>query len=266
VPDSSDFRKPAGKPASKPNPSTTGESLSRRKVAPRPAPAAADATDIDNEFEAPAAALPPRVVKKKPSRPRAEDSERTRAEPESYPSEVLVPVVLILAGLAISCATSAMLRPEGVPTGLWIGIRMAIIAASTVITIGALFVAAALLDLSYGFFHTAILKVAAITLTQAWVGDLAERVPIPFFDWLLTFGITYAMFKFFFELDDFEAIASMFVVRLVHWLAVAVVLIAILGAVLGGADISVPIFDGAPEAAAPDEFPDDEVDPNLDEF
>jgi hypothetical protein len=206
-----------------------------------------------------AAKLPPRVVKKKQNVKRTAVVERPEPGPVDPPSEFVVPLILIGVGLALSVGTSLMLRPESLPLGLWLGIRMGIVVASTVMTFGALFVAAAVLGTEYGFVTNAMLKVSAIVLTQAWVGDLATKIPVPFVDWLVTFGTTYAMFKYFFDLDDMEALASMAVVRLVHWIAIAFIFIAVMSAIMGGKsiDLSLPAGVVAPDEEAP---PDDEMD------
>ncbi|HEY2249789.1 MAG TPA: hypothetical protein VGH74_01965 [Planctomycetaceae bacterium] len=196
--------------------------------------------------------LPPRIVKKKKKPIQRETAvEPDGREAADPPSELLVPVIVIVVSLVINVGTSLVLRPESVPAGLWLGIRMAIIVASSVITYGALFLAAQALDVEYGYITTGAVKVAAITLTQAWVGDLATKIPVPFVDWLFTFGTTYAMFKYFFGLDDMEALASMAVVRLVHWLVIAFLFIAIMSAIMGGKniDLSLPAQALAPAAA-----------------
>lgn len=202
--------------------------------------------------------LPPRVVKKKKRVERVAVAAPEERESGDPPSELLVPAILIGVSLVINVITSLILRPESASPGLWLGVRMAIIIASTIITYGALFLAAQVLDVEYGYITTGAVKVAAITLTQAWVGDLATKIPVPYVDWLLTFGTTYAMFKYFFGLDDMEALASMVVVRLVHWIVIAFVFIAIMTAIMGGknVDLSLPFNAVAPADA--DMEPDDD--------
>lgn len=197
--------------------------------------------------------LPPRVIKKKKSIKREVPVESQDLEPADPPSEFLVPVILIVVSLVINVVTSLILRPDSVPVGVWLGVRMGIVVASSIITYGALFLAAQALDVEYGYITTGAVKVAAITLTQAWVGDLATKIPVPFVDWLLTFGTTYAMFKYFFGLDDMEALASMAVVRLVHWIIIAFAFIAIMSAIMGGKDVdlSLPANVLAPADAGP---------------
>jgi hypothetical protein len=212
--------------------------------------------------------LPPRVVKKK--KPVKRESEETRRErgPDEKLSEFLVPLILIGVGLSGTAATTVMLRPESVPFGMWVGIRMAIIVASALLTYGALFVAAQVLDTDYGYISTGALKVAAITLTQDWVGDVATKIPVPFLPSIIAAVTTYGMFMYFFEIDLREAIASVVVVRLVHWLALVLLFIGIMGAIMGGQsiDLSAPAAVVAPNEAdieAGDEEADDEMPPGF---
>jgi hypothetical protein len=205
--------------------------------------------------------LPPKIVKKKKPIKREATAETRDREPADPPSELLVPVVLIVVSLVINVVTSLILRPESVPLGLWLGIRMSTVIASSIITYGALFLAAQALGIEYGYITTGAVKVAAITLTQAWVGDLATKIPVPFVDWLLTFGTTYTMFKYFFGLDDMEAIESMFVVRLVHWIVIAFVFVAIMSAIMGGKSINLALPFQALAPADADQEPDEPDDP-----
>jgi hypothetical protein len=286
-------RRPAGatpvveKPASVKSPaakpplpsSTTARPAGAKPAAAKPVAASAAApkavarkkavTEEEDDFSslaprsAESTALPPRVVKKKKS---AERTERKQRPPGSSwtaePAEVLVPLILIGIGLALNILCGILLK-ENLSVGFSIGLRLGLVALSTVVTIGALFAAAAVLDLSYGYFNTAILKVAAICITQSWVAELSDLIPVPLLPWLISFGVTYTLFKFFFELDDMEAIASMAVVNLVHkalfWIAFAVFLTA----ALNGTPISLPFPD---LEAAPEEMQVDQQDLEDDEF
>lgn len=214
----------------------------------------------------PAPKLPPRVVKKKESVKRRSVVEK-QERPPADPSELLVPIILIVVGLAAVVGTSIWLhRRQEIPLGLglWLGIRMAMVLVSMVITYGALFLAAMVVDTDYGYISTGIPKVAAIVLTQAWVGDLAGEIPVPFVGNLVAFVVTYTMFKFFFGLDDREAIASMIVVRVVHILAFVFVFVAIVAAASGVVrnGIELPAGGGlqVPAAADPNADPDDAED------
>jgi len=204
------------------------------KSASRPAPRA----------EAPQ--LPPRVVKKKKPVKRESSGERRERGPADPPSEFLVPMILIGVGLAANVATTLMLRESAVSLALWIGLRMTIIVVSALLTYGALFVAAQVLDTDYGYISTGVAKVAAITLTQSWVADVASEIPIPILPWIIATAATYGMFMYFFDLDLSDAIASVIVVRLVHWLAVVLLFVGVIGAIVGGKSLSGPMDIIAP--------------------
>ncbi|MGQ0634705.1 MAG: hypothetical protein ACT4QC_08845 [Planctomycetaceae bacterium] len=194
--------------------------------------------------------LPPKVVKKKKAAQIVDGTPRP-VQPGTPASEFLAPLVLVIAGLAITVGTSLLLKPDGISTGAWLAVRMGMIVASLVITYGALFVAAAVVETDYGYITTGLLKVAAIVLTQDWVGDLAGKIPIPFVGGIVAFLTTYAMFKYFFGLDDAEAIASMFVVRIVNFLVMVVLLAAVIGALFSGVELP-DVWSWGNDAAAVD--------------
>jgi uncharacterized membrane protein len=205
--------------------------------------------------------LPPRVVKKKKPAKREESEVRRKKGPSDPPSEFIVPVILIAVGLVATTLTTLMLRPESIPLGLWVAIRMTIIVVSALLTYGALFIAAQVLDTDYGYISTGALKVAAITLTQDWVGDVATRIPVPFLPWIIAVVTTYGMFMYFFDIDLREAIASVIVVRLVHWVALILIFASVMTAIVGGAaavDLSVPAAAIAPGDARDDADIDDD--------
>ena len=198
--------------------------------------------------------LPPRVVKKKKPVKRESSGTKRRSEPADPPSEFIVPIILIVIGLAANTVTTLMLRDATVPLALWVGIRMTIVVLSALITYGALFIAAQVLDTDYGYISTGAFKVAAIVLTQSWVGDLAGKIPVPFLPWLIAAATTYGMFMYFFDLDLTDAIASVVVVRLVHFLALVLAFVGIMGLIAGGksVDLSLPAAVLAPGDAGND--------------
>jgi hypothetical protein len=211
-------------------------------------------------------ALPPRVVKKKKSAKRDESDVPRKKKSSDPPSEFLVPLILLVVGLVATTLTTLMLRPDIVPLGIWVAIRMTIIVVSALLTYGALFVAAQVLDTDYGYISTGALKVAAITLTQDWVGDVCSLIPVPFLPWIIAVATTYGMFMYFFDIDLREAIASVIVVRLVHWVALILIFASVMTAIVGGAaavDLSIPAAALAPGEAKreADDDMDDEDDP-----
>jgi hypothetical protein len=195
--------------------------------------------------------LPPQVVKKKKPVKRESSGRKRNSEPADPPSEFIVPIILIVVGLVANTVTTLMLRDQTFPLALWVGIRMVIVVLSALITYGALFIAAQVLDTDYGYISTGATKVAAIVLTQSWVGDLAEKIPVPFLPWLIAAATTYGMFMYFFDLELGEAIASVIVVRLVHFLVLVLAFIGIMGLIMGGqsVDLSAPAAVLAPGGA-----------------
>src|SRR5262249_8309016 len=139
-------------------------------------------------------------------------------------------------------------------------IRMTIIIVSALLTYGALFIAAQVLDTDYGYISTGAVKVAAITLTQDWVGDVCSLIPIPFLPWIIAIVTTYGMFMYFFDIDLREAIASVIVVRLVHWVALILIFASGMTAIVAGAaiDFSLPAAALAPGDAKDEADMDDE--------
>ncbi|MBI3863562.1 MAG: hypothetical protein HY290_16855 [Planctomycetia bacterium] len=194
--------------------------------------------------------LPPRVAGKKKKKSvlvQAAPDVPASETPAAPASELLVPSIMIGVGILAFAGTTLEGRPATMSLGLWLGMNMAILIVSGVLTYGALFIAAQVVDADYGYISTGAVKVAAIVLTQAWFGDLVGWIPIPYAGGLLAWLATYAMFKYFFELDDMAAISSMIVVRVVHWLAFVLALVAIVGAMSHGIDVS-PLIAPQPDA------------------
>lgn len=267
----SDVSKPSKPVRRKPLPTEAASEAPKPEVAkprvlkPKVRQVTQPAADDDEFASPPARRLPPVVLgkKKKPKKKSVLSPEEAAYEAgavEKPRSEVFIPLILIGVGLIANVATSWFLLPgDVVPLGLWLGIRMGMILISMVITYGALFLCAAVLDADYGYIDVGAVKVAAICLTQGWVGDLAGEIPVPFIGAIVAFGMTYAMFKAFFQLEEREVIASIIVVRVVHFLVIVFVFIAIMTAVLSGKGITLP---GAGAAADAILAPEDEGDMN----
>lgn len=231
--------------------------------AKRPSKPAAKSPPAESTFRP--AQLPPRVVKKKkPIRREAAAAERDNG-PAAAPSELLIPIILIVVGLIGTTTTTIVFRPEGYPFVLWVVTRMILVVGSAVLTYGALFIAAQVLDTDYGYISTGALKVIALTLTQDWVGDVVAETHIPLLPWIAGIFVTYGLFMYFFDLDLRDAIASVVVVRIVHYLALTLLFALIMAGARSGQSIKVPV-PGAPGAAVDaDEEPDEEdpLDPNA---
>ena len=232
-------KSPAGKsPGAGPAKAPTREKSSG---ATRPSAPAAD-VPADDEFAALVAADsekkfvgPAPVLRKKKKEQPVEKPRKKRSQGESQPAtEFLIPLVLAIVSLVIYVVVAYVTVPRGMPVGLYVGFKLGFTVVLTVITIAALFVAAALLDTTYGFFDTAIMKSLAIVLTQAWMSEISGLIPVPYVGGLVTWVATFYMFVAFFDLDHLEAIRSMFIVRGIHILAFMLLFAAMISLVMSG--------------------------------
>lgn len=148
---------------------------------------------------------------------------RASAEGPSRSSEPIeefrLPLIIAIVSGVLNIVTAACLIPAGLPMLMYIAIKLVFVFFSLGVTTGALFLAAALLGTHYGYLNTGLLKIAAICLTQGWLGDLAIWGPIPILFEVVAWGTTFAMFQLFFELDPGEVIWSMAIVRMAHKLS-----------------------------------------------
>jgi hypothetical protein len=240
--------KPASVPAGK---SSTGNSPGANDVkspirgkssrAARPSAPPADVPE-DDEFAALVAADsekkfggPAPVVRKKKKEQPVEKPRKKRPKGESLPAtEFLIPAVMAGVSLAIYVVVTIVTVPAGRPLGLHIGISLGFTVVLTFVTLLALFVAAALLDTTYGFLHTAIVKIIAIVLTQAWLSEVLALIPVPFVGNLIVWLATFYMFVSFFDLDHLEAIRSMVIVRGIHMLAFWLLFAGMIGLMMSG--------------------------------
>ena len=131
--------------------------------------------------------------------------------------EVKVPLVLLVFGLAI-------LVIHGLATGgakggatmlLGIGLLLLIYLP---ITIAAMFIAAPLVDVTFGEFGPAVLKIAGIYVFSSAIQDVAATTVHPALGWALGLGASLALFRKAFELDSGEAIKAVFVIAVVRGL------------------------------------------------
>ncbi len=235
---------PGGKPAAGKSPGAAPAKAPVREKSSRAARSSAPAADdpADDEFAALVAAdsekkyggAAPVVRKKKKEQP-VEKPRKKRRQGESLPAtELLIPAVLAGLSFAIYVVVTILTVPAGRPLGLHIGISLGFTVVLTFVTLLALFVAAALLDTTYGFLHTAIVKIIAIVLTQAWLSELVGLIPVPFVGNLIVWLATFYMFVSFFDLDHLEAIRSMFIVRGIHMLAFWLLFAGMIGLVMSG--------------------------------
>lgn len=131
-----------------------------------------------------------------------------------------IPIALIVAGLALQLGKAYQeTQFEGADAPAFFGAAIAVVVAAVIgvaLMIGAAFVAARVLEMSFGSLPAAILKFAAVTLAPSaiayMVGSMAGD-----WGWVVGFplevGLYFGLLYWFFDLDLFE----LFVLAVVNW-------------------------------------------------
>jgi len=131
--------------------------------------------------------------------------------------EVKVPLGLLIFGLAILVIHG--LATQGAKGGasmlLDIGLLLLIYLP---ITIAAMFVAAPLVDVTFGEFGPAILKIAGIYVFSSALQDVGATIVHPALGWALGLGASLALFSKAFQLSFGEAVKAVFVIAVVRGL------------------------------------------------
>jgi hypothetical protein len=86
------------------------------------------------------------------------------------------------------------------------------------ITIAAMFIAASVLDLTFGEFGPAIVKIAGIYVFSSAVQDVGSTMVHPALGWVLGLGASLALFSKAFNLTFGEAVKAVFVITVVRGL------------------------------------------------
>jgi hypothetical protein len=189
------------------------------------------AADSAKKFSGPA----PVMRKKKKERPAEDTSWKQYLKEDKVPiTEFILPLIIGIGSLVIYVVVAAFNVPAGMPVAMYVGVKLGFSLVLMVITLLALFVAAAALDTTYGFVHTALVKIVAIVLTQAWLSDVLGLIPVPFVGNLIVWVAVFYMFVSFFDLDHLEAIRSMAIVRVVQILGTMLLFASLLGLIMSG--------------------------------
>lgn len=255
---------PAEKKAERGSPKThppkKESTASRREPEPEASPESDEFAALVARDKSERRAPPPVVVKKKKKeKEKPEPAERKkRRKGDAQPAiEFVIPLSMAIASFVIVLVLAIFNPAEQVWSIGWrLGFTLGMMVVSTIATTLALFVAAALLDTTYGYFHTAVLKIVAIVLTQSWIADLYSVLPVPFLWGFVAWLATFYMFVAFFDLDHLDAIRSMVIVRMAHtlmfWLAFAMLVAGAVSFGGGGGDI-MPGADDADEMEGAEE-------------
>jgi hypothetical protein len=131
--------------------------------------------------------------------------------------EVKVPLGLLIFGLSI-------LLIHGLATaGAWGGAKMllgigVLLLIYLPITVVAMFIAAPLLDLTFGEFGPAIAKIAGIYVFTSAAQDVAGTIVHPALGWAAGLGASLALYSKAFGLTFGEAVKAVFVIAVVRML------------------------------------------------
>jgi len=127
--------------------------------------------------------------------------------------EFQLPLIVTIVSAILNLVVLLLITQEQFSLGIFVVVKVLILTFLFGATLLALFVAAYVLGTQYGYLHTAILKVAAICLTQAWIADLWYLVPLPVVYEAGCWIATLVLFQLFFEIDTMDAIYSIIIVN-----------------------------------------------------
>ena len=140
--------------------------------------------------------------------------------------EIKIPAALLLAGIAGILAYAFVYGGKAGLTATLLGLTVQTVVGVAVLLLGC-FIAAKVLEISFGQLHTAILKLAAIYVFPVAVGIW---IPIAIIDWLVSLGIYFCLVTWLFELEGNEplyVVAIFFTVKVVVAMVMAIFLTAV---------------------------------------
>jgi len=139
-----------------------------------------------------------------------------------------LPAGLTLASLVVFLCVSSSTVPKGIPSSTYLWHKFGFLIALIVIITPVLMVSSALLGICYGDTKDALVKLPAIILTQIWAEDLLGLLPQPYVGTIGAWVVTLFLFVNAFELESWEAVVSMCVVRGAHTAAFWLIFAALL--------------------------------------
>jgi hypothetical protein len=131
--------------------------------------------------------------------------------------EVKVPLSLLIFGLSI-------LVIHGLATaGAWGGAKMllgigVLLLIYLPITVAAMFIAAPMLDITFGEFGPAIAKIAGIYVFTSAVQDVAGTIVHPVLGWAVGLGASLALYSKAFGLTVGESVKAVFAIAVIRML------------------------------------------------
>lgn len=181
-------------------------------------------------------------------------------EPAAPLSEFQLPMIFLVASGLMNLFVAFLVLPEDWSLGFFLTLKAVFVLVSLVITTLALFAAAFVLGVQYGYLHSAILKMAAICLTQSWIAELYEWAPLPLVYHAASAISTYVLFDLFFELDPMDIVYSMIIVVVVRMMAYTYLWMVLIQLVIANPEMAMNIAQNL----APQEMEEEERDDPAD--
>ena len=146
------------------------------------------------------------------------------ARTDTPATEVKIPVAMLVLGLLIEAVRSSSVGGAEGALGALLG-TAAFTAISVLFSLGACFITAKIMGISFGFVGPACLKLAAIAVFPAAIAML-----LPGFGWILAVVLYWSLLMWFFDLELVEAFVLVVVLRLMWWTAAGLAIMLLPGA------------------------------------
>jgi hypothetical protein len=127
-----------------------------------------------------------------------------------------VPLALLLVGLTVlALGTTTAEASSGLAATL-LGMAM-ILVLHVALTIGAMYLTARLLGVSFGLLKTAVLKLAAITVFTLSLNQVGDWLGQPLLGWLVAVAVSLYLFSYCFDLDFLETLLAVVVITVIRF-------------------------------------------------
>jgi hypothetical protein len=147
------------------------------------------------------------------------------------PWERKVPLALLVLGLLILVTGGFAVAGVRGGMGALVG-RALLLAVDLPFTLGAMFLTAYLLDISFGEFGPAVLKIAGVSVLASALFDVGDRAGHPILGWVVGLVASLVLYGKVFDLTATELVSVMFVVAVAKSLLI-LALRSLVGAVEG---------------------------------
>jgi hypothetical protein len=138
---------------------------------------------------------------------------------------------LVLLGIGLVGSLIVLFVKDGLLVAL-VGVVLHVV-LSVPLTIGAMYLVARLIGVSFGFLNTAVLKLAAISLFSLALNLLFDWMGVWYVGWIVAGIASLFLFSKFFELDARETVLSVVLILVIRF-----VLGMFIGLIIGGLMVS----------------------------